>query len=339
MSFGYSRPVATLTPLAARVPVSVVIPVLNEEKHLSVAVESILNNGYDHDIEVVLALGPSSDGTDTVAAALAADPRVTLVPNPTGSTPVGLNLAIDATRYDVVVRVDGHTALPVGYIAAAVVALRNTGAANVGGRMVPTASAPLAGAVAVAMQSRWGIGGAGHRIGGAAGPADSVFLGSFRKEALAAVGGFDEHFRRAQDWELNYRLRAAGYLVWFEPSMQVPYAPRGTWSALARQFYHSGRWRREVASRYPETVSARYLAAPLVVVAVVLGTVLALAGLLVPIPLLTWGFVAPLGYAAGVVVAAASHGRSTPLRSLILLPGVLAIMHLAWGAGFMRGIR
>ena len=43
-----------------------------------------------------------------------------------------------------------------------------------------------------------------------AGPADTVFLGVFDKAEVQAVGGFDETMFRAQDWELNYRLRQSG---------------------------------------------------------------------------------------------------------------------------------
>ncbi|MGC4175562.1 glycosyltransferase family 2 protein [Demequina sp.] len=323
---------------AERAPVSVVMPVLNEERYLAGAVEAVLDNGYPGPLELVIGLGPSTDGTDAIAEHLAADPRVVLVANPTGATPSGLNLAIAASRNPVVIRTDGHARLPHGYLAQAVAALARTGAGNVGGRMVPTSDGVLGKAIAVAMSSPWGIGGAGHRVGGAEGSAASVYLGAFRREALAAVGGYDEHFRRAQDWELNYRLRHAGFDVWFVPSMQVPYEPRRTWRALARQFHESGRWRREVARVHPDSKSLRYLAAPIAALAVAGGLVLGVVGLATGLSLLALGFVAPVGYLAGVLLASATHVRDLPLRSLLLLPGVLATMHMAWGTGYLRGI-
>lgn len=315
------------------------MPVLNEEAYLEGAAQAVLDNGYDGPIELVMALGNSTDGTGDVAARIAAgDSRVTLVDNPASDTPTALNRAIAAAKYDVVIRTDGHARLPHGYLADAVAALVRTGAANVGGRMVPTAHAPLAKAIAVAMSSRWGIGGAGHRVGGEEGAAASVYLGAFRREALDSVGGYDEHFRRAQDWELNYRLRKAGYEVWFVPSMQVPYAPRGTWRALARQFHDSGRWRREVVRVHPDSRSARYLAAPVVTVAVGLGLGIGVVAAVVGLPVLMAAFALPAGYLAGVVLASLTHVKDLPARSLVLLPGVLATMHLGWGTGYLRGI-
>ena len=105
-----------------------------------------------------------------------------------------------------------------------------------------------------------------------------MFLGVFRKEALVAVGGFDESMHRAQDWELNYRLRTSGHKIWFSPELRVTYRPRSTLRALMKQMYETGTWRREVVRRYPETATARYLAPPLTVIGVVAGSVGGLLG-------------------------------------------------------------
>ncbi|WP_430868525.1 glycosyltransferase family 2 protein [Demequina aurantiaca] len=330
----------TLAPVDREAPVSVIMTVLNEQAHLDAAVASVLGNGFEPGVNVVIAVGPSTDATAQMADTIAAQhPNVRVVANPTGATPAGLNLALALCGDDVVVRIDGHTVLPHGYIALAVDALAQSGAGNVGGRMVPGADAPLGHAIAVAMSSRFGLGSAGHRVGGGEGATESVFLGSFRRSALDAVGGYDEHFRRAQDWELNFRLREAGYEVYYVPSMQVPYHPRSTWRSLARQFFHSGAWRREVVRTHPQTASARYLAPPVVVAAIGVGTALGVIGLASQVWWLALGFVAPLAYLAGVLVGALALWSRAGWRSVALMPGVLMTMHVAWGLGFIRGVR
>lgn len=313
--------------------------VRDEEAHLEQAARSVLDNGFAPGVELVIAVGPSRDGTAGIAAALARDPRVTLVDNPSGLTPQGLNAAIGATRREVLVRVDGHTVLPAGYIEQGVRALVETGAANAGGRMVPVGDGPWQRAVAAAMSSRWGIGGVSFHVGGAAGPAETVFLGVFRRAALEAVGGYDEHFLRAQDWELNHRLRQAGYEVWFEPGMAVEYRPRASLGALARQFHASGRWRREVVRRHPGTLGARYLAPPLAVAAMALGPAAGIAGAAWGVGWLWLGFLAPLGYAAGVSAVSLAFTRSLGWSTAARVPAVLSTMHVAWGLGFWRGMR
>lgn len=37
-----------------------------------------------------------------------------------------------------------------------------------------------------------------------------MYLGVFRREALEQQGGYNVEFIRAQDWELNFRIREAG---------------------------------------------------------------------------------------------------------------------------------
>lgn len=319
--------------------VSIVVPIRNEAPYLEDSVQAMLDCGYRGELEVILAVAPSDDDTEAIATALANDPRVSVVRNPSGKTPDGLNAAISAARHDVLIRMDGHARMPQGYVDAAVEALRETGAANVGGRMVPQASEPFAKAIAVAMSSVWGLGGAGHRQGGTAGPAESVYLGSFRREAVEAVGLYDSHFVRAQDWELNYRLRQAGYGIWFVPEMQVPYSPRTSWRALARQFFLTGQWRREVVKRYPDTRSLRYLAAPVLTLALAVGAVTGVVGFVLSNPVLLAGWLIPLAYAGGLLVATASLFSRAGAGAALRLPVVLATMHLAWGAGFVRSTR
>lgn len=309
-------------------PVSVVMPVLDEERHLADAVGRILDQDYEGPLEVVIALGPSRDRTDEVAATLVArDPRVRSVPNPTGRTPAGLNAAIAGSHHPVIVRVDGHGLLASGYIRRAVELLEQTGAANVGGVMAAQGVTDFEQAVARAMTSRFGVGGARFHTGGEAGPAETVYLGVFRREVLERMGGYDESFLRAQDWELNHRIRADGGLVWFSPELSVTYRPRSTVRALARQYFHYGRWRRVVMRQHRGTVSLRYLAAPLALSGIVLGLVLT--------PVTPWALVLPGGYAVAVLLATALTQGGLPARARLALPVVYATMHLAWGLGFV----
>ena len=320
-------------------PVSVVMPVRNEEPHLEAAVGRVLAQGYGGELEVVIAVGPSSDRTREIADSLAAtDDRVVVVDNPTGFTPAGLNLAIEAASHEIIVRVDGHAELCPGYITTAVETLRATGAANVGGLMDAQGRTPFEQAVAAAYNSHLGLGGGGfHLAATPAGPADTVFLGVFRRDALKEVGGFDESLHRAQDWELNYRLRRAGHLVWFTPELRVVYRPRSSLRALAKQFHLTGRWRREVIRRHPDTASRRYLAPPTAVLGTGVGLGAGMTGVWLRRPWLAAMLTLPVLY-LGFLVFATLTMRDVPAAARLRLPVVLATMHLAWGTGFLRGL-
>src|SRR3954454_13439943 len=295
-------------------PVSVVLTVLNEELHLRAAMAAVLGQDYPAAIEVVMALGPSRDRTDEMAAAIAAeDSRVTTLANPSGRTPEGLNRAIAQSRYSVIARVDGHSELPSDYLRVAVEALQRTGADNVGGRRGAGGRTPFEHSVARAMPSRFGVGNAPFHVGGEEGPADTVYLGVFRREAIDGVGGYDERFSRAQDWEMNYRLRQNGGLVWFTPALRVAYRPRGDVRSLASQYFHYGRWRYEVMRRHPGSVNLRYLAPPTALVGLVAGTLLGLLGLRWH-PLL-WGWAVPALYVVGVLAASVPSSGDLPRRA------------------------
>jgi glycosyltransferase involved in cell wall biosynthesis len=313
--------------------VSVIMPILNEERHLREAVEAILAQEYDGEMEVVLALGPSADRTDEIAAQLVAETasaakRVQTVPNPTGRTPAALNAAIKASRHPVVVRVDGHAALSPGYIATAVRLLEETGAMNVGGIMHAQGTNAWEQAVAAAMTSKIGVGNAAFHTGGAAQEAETVYLGVFRREALEQQGGYNVEFIRAQDWELNFRIREAGGLIWFSPELKVSYRPRPSVKALAKQYKDYGRWRHVVARFHSGSINLRYLAPPTAVCAIA-------AGLVVGAAFTPWGFVIPGGYVAAILAGSVPAGKGLPLKARAQIPVALATMHMTWGWGFL----
>jgi len=316
------------------------MPVLNEERHLEEAAGRVLEQDYPGELEVVLAIGPSKDRTQEIADKLAEkDHRISIVPNPTGKTPAALNVGIAHAKHDILVRVDGHGALTDGYITRAVEVLEESGADNVGGVMAAEGRTPTEMAVACAYRSRLGLGASTFHQGGKAGPADTVYLGVFRRAALERVGGFDETMHRAQDWELNYRIRKTGGLIWFTPDLSVTYRPRSSLSAVAKQFFHTGQWRREVIRRHPETANKRYLAPPVAVILLAVGTILGIIGLATGISWLDIGFLAPLGYALLLIFGSAMEGRYLPWKALFWMPLVCATMHVSWGLGFLIGLR
>jgi len=180
------------------------MPVRNEERHLAEAVRHVLGQDYPGEFELVLAVGPSADQTEQIARDLAAaQPRLTVVPNPAGKIPAALNAAILAARHGVIARMDGHALMPPGYLATAVATLTETGAADVGGVMAAVGVTTFQEAVAWAMTSKAGVGSAAFHTGGGAGAVDSVYLGVYHREAIEQAGGWDEGMLRAEDWDLN----------------------------------------------------------------------------------------------------------------------------------------
>ena len=314
------------------------MPVLNEANYLKAAVAAILRQDYPGQIQVVLALGPSTDGTDLIASELAtADSRVITIANPSGRTPDGLNAALAATVQEVVVRVDAHSELSDGYIRLAVETLQRTGADNVGGIMGAVGVTKFESAVAAAMTSPLGVGSAPFHTGGIEGPADTVYLGVFKRSALERIGGYDSSFTRAQDWEMNYRIRATGGTVWFNPNLFVTYRPRPNVFKLAKQYFEYGSWRHEVMRRHPDTrrtkSALRYFAPPLAVALIIIGKVLGTVGFVMSNSLV-WGYVFPFGYLALTLLSSLTLIKQARGGAL-WLPIVLMTMQMSWGIGFL----
>lgn len=314
--------------------VSFILPVLNEANSLESAVLSIFHQkGLENvDLEVILALGPSTDSTNTIAKSLKAKYPVKTVLNPTGKTPAGLNLAIAEASHDIIVRVDAHSVLSPNYTALATEILNETGAANVGGLMKAEGQTTFQEAVAWAYLSRTGLGGGHYHVGGAAGPSDSVYLGVFRADILKGIGGFNERMIRGQDWELNLRIRQAGEIVWFDPRLEVTYFPRSSPNKLTKQFFDTGIWRAELTRNHLMSANFRYFAPPALVLSIVLGIltyVLGIGGL--------FGLVPTFIYALFVLISALT-AKGLKFRSRLALLLVLPIMHLSWGSGFLSGL-
>ena len=321
----------SLGELSASPAVSVILPVLNEEPHLEESVSAILSQDYLGVFEVILALGPSRDRTDEIARALAAgDNRVKLVANPTGKTAAGLNLAIATSNSPIIVRVDGHAKIPNNYLSLAVEILRKTGAVNVGGVMAAEGVTNFEIAVARAMRSALGVGSSRFHTGGEAGEVDTVYLGAFRREAINAVGGFDERYTRAQDWELNHRLRKNGGKIYFDPRLQVTYRPRPNLRKLAKQYFQYGRWRRVVSRSHSGTINLRYLAPPFTLIATLISLFLGLSiNPILYLPAAIYGFF--------LLISSALIAKS--VREFILLLAIIPTMHFAWGAGFITSTK
>ncbi|MBO0979367.1 glycosyltransferase [Microbacterium sp. SD291] len=319
------------------------MPVLNERAYLRHAVESVLAQDLDVPAELVLALGPSTDGTTELAEALARDDRrIRLVDNPAAHIPVGLNAAIRASRHPTVIRVDAHSELAPGYAARALATLERTGSANVGGVMHAEGRTPFQKAVARLYNSPVGLGGGAYHGGAHEGEAESAYLGVMRRSVLDEVGLFDETVRRGEDWELNLRIRQAGHRVWFDPGLSVTYWPRESWLRLARQFRATGAWRGELVRRFGRRNGIRYFAPPALVLLLTLAvivSVLQLTGALSGVAsLIASAVYLPLAAYLLLVLAVALAPGGGGIRQRLWTLLVLPTMHVAWGVGFLGGV-
>jgi glycosyltransferase involved in cell wall biosynthesis len=314
--------------------VTVIMPVRNEQAHLAGAVESVLSQNYQGNLEITLAIGPSIDQTDKVAKELAAKhPNIKLIENSKGLTTSGLNLAIALSSSDVIIRVDAHSELADGYIARGVEILAESRSVLVGGVMSAVGKTALQKAVAFGYGSRFGLGGGSYHVGGKAGEAESAYLGIFDAKALKVVGGYDERIIRGEDWDLAQRLKASGGKVWFSPELVVKYWPRSNIKALAWQFYSTGIWRGDLTRRAPGKASIRYFLPPLALLILMALVVLASLGIIGELELII-----PVALYLLVLAFAAATARQLGILDRLAIFIALPVMHLSWASGFWIGL-
>lgn len=326
---------------ASRPPlVSIVIPCRNEEAYIERCLDSILASDYPADrMEILVADGGSTDRTRPILLRYAArHGSVTLLDNPAGTTPAGLNVAIRAASGDIVLRMDAHVLYPSDYISKLVVGLNESGADNVGGVLetLPAEDTPTARAIALAISHRFGVGNSHFRVGTRERrEVDTVPFGCFRRQVFARVGMFDEELIRNQDDEFNFRLITRGGRVLLLPDVFCRYFARRSLNQLACMYYQYGYFKPLVARKVGRVMTVRQLVPGLLVAGLILSGTMGLW-----IPPARWLFtLLAVSYALLVVVcslaAAPTHGPGCAAALL----GVFPTLHFSYGAGFLLGIR
>jgi glycosyltransferase involved in cell wall biosynthesis len=318
--------------------VSVIVPCYNEQSTIRLLLEALCEQTYPRaEMEVIVADGLSTDGTRGVITAFQQDVpdlSVHLVENPRRHIPSGLNRAIEASKGEIIIRVDGHAKPYPDYVAKCIAAHEAGRGDNVGGvwEIRPGAATWIANSIAVAAAHPLGVGDALYRHARQAAEVDTVPFGSFRRSLVEQVGFFDESLLTNEDYEFNARIRKSGGKIWLDPSIRSVYFARSTLLDLIRQYWRYGFWKWRMVRRYPDTIRWRQALPPLFVLSLVSLAVLSIwfpfAGNLLGIELLL--------YFSMMILAGFRAAIQQQKTYLILgLPLAVLAMHTAWGSGFL----
>lgn len=318
--------------LEGRAPVSVVIPVRNE----IMRIPAVIANAAAQTVrpyEVVVVDGGSTDGTREWLEERAREEHgwLVVVDNERAIIPVALNLGIAAARGELVARMDAHADYPPDYLERLTGLLaERPDVTGVGSAMTTAGRGARGRAIAAVLSRRIGLGGARHRVGGHGGPIEHVFTGCYHRSALEAAGGYDERLLANEDYEMDFRLRAAGGTLWLHPAARSTWYVREGPAATARQMFRYGFYKALTLRLHPSSLRARQMAPP--------GLVLTLAALGAlspvvsgyPVAVLAGGYIVACG-AAGARAARADGASAW--RGAVVPP----LVHLSWGAGVLMG--
>jgi glycosyltransferase involved in cell wall biosynthesis len=319
--------------------VTVIVPIRNEERFIEATVRALLEqDALPQSYEVLVVDGMSSDGTRSILQRLAAaDPRLKILDNPAGTVPSGLNIGIAAARGDVLIRVDGHTTVARDFIRANLDLMREHPEAwCVGGPIAHRGASRRGKAIAAAMSSSVGVGGASHRFEEYEGYAESTAFPAFHRWVFDKIGTFDERLIRNQDDELSYRITKAGGQIFISPRVKHDYFVRDSFKALFAQYMQYGYWKIEVMRKHRRVVAPRHL----VPGAFVLSLPLCIgASLLLPLPLSVLPALPLMAYGAlltwlGARAAVDAQDPVVGIGAAI----AAATMHVAYGLGTVAGM-
>ncbi len=318
--------------------VSVIVPCYNEQATIRLLLEGLRAQTFPcSDMEVVIADGMSQDGTREAIAAFQrdfSDLEVCVIDNTARTIPSGVNRAIEASRGEIIIRLDAHSKPYPDYVANCVKAHAEGRGDNVGGvwEIHPGAQTWIAKSIAVAAAHPLGVGDAMYRLTPSASEVDTVPFGSFRRELITKIGMFDESLLSNEDYEFNSRIRIAGGRVWLEPSIRSIYFARATLVELIRQYWRYGFWKWRMLRRYPSTLRWRQALPPLFVLSLI-------GFLLVTIflPFVRWFLLAEIVLYVLVLLSAGVHAALKHRKSFLLLglPMAISAMHISWGSGFL----
>lgn len=228
---------------------SVICPVYNEEKYIVKCIDSILSQDYPKDdLEIIFVDGMSTDKTrDIIKEYMRKYSYINMLDNPKRIAPCAMNIGINSSRGDVILRLDGHSLYPTNYFSDLVHSIHTLpNASNVGAVcdtiVINKNSVSLS--IAKVMSDKIGVGNSTFRVGSDKDfvEVDTVPFGCYKRDVFDKIGGYNENLVRCQDIELNKRLARAGGKIYLIPSIRCSYIPRDNYADFSKNRYLTGYW-------------------------------------------------------------------------------------------------
>jgi glycosyltransferase involved in cell wall biosynthesis len=306
------------------------MPCYNEEKYIKKSVESLMNDYFLKNCEIIIVDGMSSDGTrDVVQSLMKSGISLRLLENQKKFQVYGLNLGISDARGEIIVRADAHCLYPPEYAKKCVELLETSGASNVGGIMLPQGVSTSQKAISLALKHPMGVGDARWHLGDFKGYVDTVYLGTYWKSLFDEIGLYDENCRTNEDAELNLRILKAGKKIYLDSAIKVIYCPRESLRKLAVQYFKYGRGRCYTILKHRKITSLRQIAPVGLVIGLFLSIIFSFFW---PIFLLF-----PLSYLLALLLTVffSWPKEKIQLNQRLLAGFAFGIMHVSWGVGFL----
>lgn len=227
--------------------VSIIVPCRNEEKFIKKCLESIISQDFPWNrMEILVIDGNSNDNTRKIVEEFMLKyDFIKLIINEKKITPVALNIGIENSTGDIIIRMDAHSIYEKNYISLCVENLIKFNADNIGGLSItlPGKDSLIAKSIAYVLSNPFGVGNSLFRIGvNKPIEVDTVPFGCYKREVFDKIGIFNENLIRNQDIEFNLRLKKAGGKILLHPRILSYYFARSNLKSFFNQNFQNGFW-------------------------------------------------------------------------------------------------
>lgn len=321
--------------------IDIVIPVLNEERYIENCVKSVMAFVCPDDVtfQILIFDGGSTDKTAIILAGLQAEyQNLKIFDNKGRIQSVAMNMAIEMSQADYIMRLDAHSVYPATYLKDCLATSLETDADNVGGyfNTLPGDETFQAQLVQALTTHIFGVGNANFRLQRGGGPSDTVPYGFFKRTIFDKIGKFDERLVRAQDYEVNKRITQTGGRIWMNPEIVIDYYNQRTvWAFLKKQFFKEAPYNAFLWYLAPYSFAPRHAITGVFAAGLVFGPLV-----IWWLPILSFVFYgAVMLYAILALISSIQQAVSyKKFMMIILLPFCFFAYHLIHGLGVMYGL-
>ena len=317
--------------------VSVILPIRNELHYINKTINSIINQTFDGEIEILIADGMSDDGTRNKIELLQKIHRnIYLIDNPQKIVSTGFNRALNIAKGDMILRVDGHSKLEPNYIKNSLALIGKMNADCVGGPIKHVSNGIIGESIIIAQSSIYGNGGARFRLKLKKGEyVDTLAFGCYKRKVFRDIGGYDEELKKNQDDEFNFRLIQNGGSIWLDPTIKSIYYSRNSLFKFFNQYFKYGFYKLRVMQKRKGISSYRQLVPPTFVLTIFFGIIShTLFKNTIILNLVAICYI--LFCLLSVWLSFVKISKRAMLPKL-LLPLTLLTMHFSYGFGFLLG--
>lgn len=315
---------------------SIIIPTFNEQDNIGNCLDSIINQNYDNSlVEIIIVDGHSFDNTiSKIQEYQRKFSNISLLENPVRKTPTSLNIGIKKSKCEVIIILGAHASLDPDFIYFNNKYLNEMNVKVTGGTQLNVGFSFVQKAVALAMENPFGMGSAPYRWSRKEQFVDTVVYAAYKRELFDKIGYFEENFSISEDSEMNWRIRKAGYKIFFSPNIKSYYHPRRTVSKFIQQMFRYGILRVHMFKKHKSAVKITHLIPPSFVVTLILILIFSLLDVLNPIFL----FALLLCYFLVNLLSVLLKISKENLHFIPLVSFLIFLLHFSWGLGFIVGL-